>query len=132
LSTQALALLQELHALTGGQRWLFPNYHRPHTYMTDTTMNRALGRMGFYGKEGIGFSAHGFRVTACTILNELGYRPDIIERQLAHEERNTVRASYNRAEYLHERRKMMQAWADYLDGLMTGANVVPLRGKHVD
>jgi integrase len=127
LSTQALALLKELHALTGGQRWLFPNYRSAHTYMTDTTLNRALERMGFYGKDGIGFSAHGFRATACTILNELGYRPDIIERQLAHKERNTVRASYNRAEYLHERREMMQQWGDYIDALAAGMNVIPLR-----
>jgi integrase len=128
LSTQALTLLKELHALTGGQRWLFPNYRTAHTYMTDTTLNRALERMGFNGKENIGFSAHGFRATACTILNELGYRPDIIERQLAHKERNTVRASYNRAEYLHKRRQMMQQWADYLDSFKTDAKIVRLRG----
>jgi integrase len=75
-----------------------------------------------------GAEAHGFRATACTILNELGYRPDIIERQLAHKERNTVRASYNRAEYLHKRRQMMQQWADYLDSFKTDAKIVRLRG----
>lgn len=80
--------------------------------MTATTMNRALERMGFNGKDSIGFSAHGFRATASTMLNELGHRPDVIERQLAHKERNKVRASYNRAEYLDERRAMMQQWAD--------------------
>jgi integrase len=117
LSTQALALLRELHKLTGNQRWLFPNYRRPETCMTATTLNRALERMGFNGKDSIGFSAHGFRATASTILNEAGYRADVIERQLAHKERNTVRASYNQAEYLAERRDMMQQWADLVDGL---------------
>lgn len=117
LSTQALSLLRELHKLTGNQRWLFPNYRRPETCMTATTLNRALERMGFNGKDSIGFSAHGFRATASTILNEAGYRADVIERQLAHKERNTVRASYNQAEYLAERRDMMQQWADLVDGL---------------
>ena len=117
LSTQALALLRELHKLTGNQRWLFPNYRRPETCMTATTLNRALERMEFNGKDSIGFSAHGFRATASTILNEAGYRADVIERQLAHKERNTVRASYNQAEYLAERRDMMQQWADLVDGL---------------
>ena len=117
LSTQALALLRELHKLTGNQRWLFPNYRRPETCMTATTLNRALERMGFNGKDSIGFSAHGFRATASTILNEAGYRADVIERQLAHKERNTVRASYNQAEYLAERRAMMQKWANLVDQL---------------
>jgi integrase len=71
--------------------------------------------MGFSGKDGIGFSAHGFRATASTMLNELGYRADVIERQLAHRERNKVRASYNQAEYLVERRAMMQSWANLID-----------------
>lgn len=115
LSRQALDLLGELHTLTGGQQWLFPNNRQPKTCMTMTTMNRALERMGFNGEGTVGFSAHGFRATASTMLNELGYRPDVIERQLAHKERNSVRASYNRAEYMAERRAMMQAWADLLD-----------------
>jgi integrase len=83
--------------------------------MTATTLNRALERMGFNGKDGIGFSAHGFRATASTILHEIGFRPEVIERQLAHAERNKVRASYNQAEYLLERRAMMQEWADLTD-----------------
>lgn len=102
LSRQALRLLRELYTLTGGQRWLFPNYRQPTTCMTATTLNRALERMGLAGKDGIGFAAHGFRATAPTLLNESGYRPDVIERQLAHRERNKVRASYNQAEYLEE------------------------------
>jgi len=111
LSKQALELLNELKALTGGQHWLFPNYRRPSECMTGTTLNRVIERMGYQGK----FSAHGFRSTASTILNEKGFRSDLIERQLAHADGNKVRASYNQAEYLPERRDMLQYWADYLE-----------------
>lgn len=90
LSIQAVKLLCELQPLTGGQRWLFPNLRRPKTYMSSMTPNRALERMGYGGK----FSSHGFRATASTILNESGFRPDVIERQLAHATRNQVRAAY--------------------------------------
>ncbi|MCX6846048.1 MAG: tyrosine-type recombinase/integrase [Verrucomicrobia bacterium] len=114
LSVEAVDLLKELRNYTGGSGFLFPNYRRPADCMTATTLNRALERMGFNGKESMGFSAHGFRATASTILNELGYRPDVIERQLAHAERNKVRASYNHAEYMQQRREMMQTWADLL------------------
>jgi integrase len=117
LSRQAGALLRELHTFTGGRAFLFPNYRNPKTCMTATTLNRALERMGLNGKDSIGFSAHGFRATASTILNEIGFRPEVIERQLAHAERNKVRASYNQAEYLGERRAMMQQWADLIDNL---------------
>jgi integrase len=114
LSLQAMSLLQELHKITGNQRWLFPNNRSPESCMSATTLNRALERMGFNGKDTIGFSAHGFRSTASTILNEEGFRADIIEKQLAHKERNSVRASYNHAEYLPERREMMQQWSDFV------------------
>lgn len=120
LSQQAVELLRELHTYTGGRGFLFPNYRNPKACMTATTLNRALERMGFNGQDGIGFSAHGFRATASTILNEIGFRPDVIERQLAHAERNKVRASYNRAEYLEERRAMMQQWADLTDEMAKG------------
>jgi len=120
LSEQVLALLQELHTHTGGRQWLFPNYRNPKTHMSATTLNRALERMGFTGKDGIGFSAHGFRATASTILNEQGFRSDVIERQLAHAERNKTRASYNQAEYLDERRRMLQHWADFVDEISRG------------
>ena len=93
LSRQAAELLRELHTYTGGRAFLFPNYRNPKACMTPTTLNRSLERMGFNGKDSIGFSAHGFRATASTILNEIGYRADVIERQLAHTERNKVRAS---------------------------------------
>lgn len=128
LSTQAVAVLKELRALTGGQRWLFPNQRRPREHMSMTTLNRALERMKFNGTESRDFSAHGFRATASTMLNELGFRPDVIERQLAHKERNQVRRSYNQAEYLVERQQMMQAWADQVDAMASGSNkVLPLK-----
>jgi integrase len=92
--------------------------------MSDNTVNAALRRLGYAGDEQTG---HGFRSTASTLLNEQGWHPDLIELQLAHAERNKVRAAYNRAQRLAERRKMMQAWADYLDALKAGGNVVPLR-----
>jgi integrase len=122
LSVQAVELLRELKTITGGNRYLFPNNRRPRTFMTATTLNRALERMGYARK----FSSHGFRATASTILNEMNYRPDVIERQLAHRERNKVRASYNRAEYLPERRTMMQQWANTVDALTRGDKVLPL------
>ena len=129
LSVQAVDLLQNLSALTGSQRWLFPNTRQPRNCMSITTLNRALERMGFNGVGTIGFSAHGFRATASTMLNEMSYRVDVIERQLAHKERNQSRASYNRAEYLEERRSLMHEWAIYLDGLATGADVLQFRIK---
>jgi integrase len=111
LSTQAVALLRNLHSLTGRSRFLFPNSRDPNGFMAATTLNAALVRLGYGGK----FSPHGFRATASTILNEMGFRPDWIERQLAHKSRDTVRAIYNRAEYLAERTQMMQQWADMVD-----------------
>ncbi len=112
LSTQAVDFLEELHTLTGGQPWLLPNFRRPSDVITGTTINRALERMGYAGT----LSGHGFRTTASTLLNEMGYRADLIERQLAHTSTSGVRAAYNHAEYLDERRAMMQAWADLIDG----------------
>ena len=128
LSRQAVALLRELHTFTGGRSHLFPNLRNPQTFMTATTLNRALERMGFNGKDTIGFSAHGFRATASTMLNELGYRKDVIERQLAHAERDKTRASYNHAEYLPERTAMMQQWADLIDSIAAGNDkVTPIK-----
>ena len=115
LSRQAVILLRELQTYTGGRAMLFPNYRRPKDCMTPTTLNRALERMGFNGKDSIGFSAHGFRATASTLLNEMGYRSDVIERQLAHAERDKVRASYNQAQYMDERKAMLQEWSDFVD-----------------
>ena len=124
LSTQVVELVRELHTLTGGQKFLFPNYRTPKACMTATTLNRALERMGYRGK----FSSHGFRATASTVLNEMGYRSDVIERQLAHAERNKVRASYNQAEYLPERKIMMQGWANLIDELAKpDSKVTPIK-----
>ena len=116
LSDQAIAILKELYLMTGSNEHLFPNRNRPITYISENTMLYAIYRMGYHSRT----TAHGFRATASTILNEHGYAPDVIERQLAHTERNKVRASYNHAEYLPERRKMMQWWGDYLEGCLRG------------
>jgi integrase len=112
LATQAVALLRELHPISGGQPFLFPNLRKPKACMTITTINRVLERMGFGGQ----FSGHGFRGTASTALHEMGYQSDHIEAQLAHADKS-VRGAYNHAIYLPERRKMMQDWADVIDAL---------------
>ena len=111
LSRQTVALLRELQKLTGNRQHLFPNQNKPNTFISENTMLYALYRMDYHSRA----TGHGFRSTASTILNEHGFMPDVIERQLAHDERNKVRAAYNHAQYLPERRKMMQWWADYLD-----------------
>jgi integrase len=113
LSRQALEVLKELSPLTGQCRHVFPNQHKPSGQMSENTVLFALYRMGYHSRA----TGHGFRSTASTVLNEHGFPPDVIERQLAHGERNAVRAAYNHAQYLPERRKMMQWWADYLDGV---------------
>ncbi|HWY88720.1 MAG TPA: integrase arm-type DNA-binding domain-containing protein [Gemmataceae bacterium] len=113
LSTQAIAVLKELQKLSSHRRFLFPNGHNPSTFMSENTMLYALYRMGYHSRA----TGHGFRSTASTILNEHGFHADVIERQLAHGERNKVRAAYNHAQYLPERREMMQWWANQLDAL---------------
>lgn len=100
---------------------LFPNAHDPKRPASHTFLNRAVTRLGFKD-----FSAHGIRSTGSTMLHDMQFRPEIIEAQLAHKERNKTKASYNRAEYLEERRKMMEGWADYLDAKVKGGKVVPL------
>ncbi len=93
--------------------------------MSENTVNAALRRLGYTKQE---MTGHGFRSMASTLLNEQGWHRDAVERQLAHAERDSIRAAYNRAEHLPERKKMMQAWADYLDKLASGAKVVPVLG----
>jgi integrase len=105
--------VKELKPLTGHRQHLFPGTGDPRHPMSDETLRAALITMGYKGK----FTPHGIRATASTLLNEHGWRPDVIEKQLAHMERDRIRAAYNRADYLEERRKMMQSWADYLDAL---------------
>jgi len=127
LSRQAAELLRELHGITGHREFLFPNRRNPKTYISATVLNGALKRLGFLGENTIGFSAHGFRATASTLLHEVGFHPDVIERQLAHQNRSQVRASYNHATYMAERQTMMQAWADLVDAILGHpSNVVAL------
>lgn len=114
LSGQAIAVLREIQPLTGEGRYVFPSERGGGRPMSGNTINAALRRMGYSTEE---MTGHGFRSMASTLLHELGYPHSVIERQLAHGERNKVSASYNFAEHLPKRRKMMQAWADYLDGL---------------
>ena len=115
LSSQAIKLLEELKTITGSNPHLFPNLRRPDAVMTPTTINQALKRIGFCGAGTVGFSAHGFRGTASTILYEKGYRSEVIEKQLAHAEKSQTKAAYNQAEYLADRKKMMQEWGDFID-----------------
>ncbi len=124
LSTQAVAILHELHPLTGSGRYVFPSIRAVSNPMSENTVTAALRRLGYTGDE---MTGHGFRSMASTLLHEQGWASDVIERQLAHAERNKVKAAYNYAEYLPERTRMMQAWSDYLDGLRSGANVVAIR-----
>ncbi|MBI5018171.1 MAG: integrase arm-type DNA-binding domain-containing protein [Deltaproteobacteria bacterium] len=121
LARQALAVLRELQTLTGSGKYFFPSIRSGDRCMSENTINAALRRMGYTGNE---MTGHGFRSMASTLLNEQGWNRDAIERQLAHAERDNVRAAYNYAEHLPERRKMMQAWADYLDRLREGAEVL--------
>lgn len=115
LSTQAVALLREIHPLSGQGRYVFPGFAGRGRPLSNTTVNAALRRLGYAGDE---MTGHGFRAAARTILDEtLGFRPDIIEHQLAHSVRDPNGRAYNRTTHLPERRKMMQAWADYLDEL---------------
>ena len=114
LSKQVMAILEDLQRYTGHTRYLFPGMRANTAPISDMTLLAGLRRLG-YGKEQM--TVHGFRSMASTLLNEQGYNRDWIERQLAHSERNSIRAAYNYAEYLPERRIMMQEWADYLDSL---------------
>lgn len=114
LSVQAISILEELYPLTGDGKYVFPSIRSPKRPMSENTVLAALRRLGYSKAE---MTGHGFRSMAATLLNEQGWNRDAIERQLAHAERNNVRAAYNYAEYLPERRKMMQHWADYLNEL---------------
>jgi integrase len=127
LSLQAVAILRDLHPFTGGNRYLFPAVGSQVRPLSENTLGAALRRIGYSSEE---MTAHGFRTLASTLLNEQGWHPDLIELQLAHKERNKVRAAYNRAQRLSERRKMMQVWANYLDGLRSGGKIIAFaRGR---
>jgi len=126
LSTQALSIIEEIKPLTGSGKYVFPSSRDDGRPMSENTIRTALRTLGYAGDV---MTAHGFRTTASTLLNEQGWSPDAIERQLCHMPKDAVRAAYNRAQYLEERRKMMQSWADYLDKLKKGADVIQIR-KH--
>ena len=128
LSTQAIALLREIQPLTGNDRFVFPGARDKNRAMSDNAVRSAMRRLGWSGDE---MTPHGFRAMASSILDNRGYRPEWIERQLAHDEPNKVKAAYKRdlhLMYLPERRQMMQEWSDYLDSLREGAQVIPFRG----
>jgi integrase len=125
LAKQALDILRELHPLTGRGRYVFPGARSNQRPMCDNAILAAMRRMGIEKDEMCG---HGFRAVARTILDEvLGVRPDFIEHQLAHAVRDPNGRAYNRTTHLPERKKMMQQWADYLDKLKAGADVIPIR-----
>lgn len=123
LCRQAIEAFHKLKELAGASKYVFPNIGDPRRPMAQTTLNKVFSTIGYDGK----FTPHGVRSTASTILNGQGWSADAIERQLAHTERDQVRAAYNHADFLDERCRMMQSWADYLDGLCAGADVVPIR-----
>lgn len=128
LAPQVVDLFRLLKQINGHREYVFPNRMRPNDCMSAGTINRALERMKFAGTGTIGFTGHGFRATASTMLNEMGYRPDVIERQLAHAPSNGVRAAYNQADYMVERADMMKAWANIFMGFINGdSNVIPMR-----
>ena len=127
LSRQAIEIFEEIKPLTSSSRFVFPSVRSHARPMSENTITGALRRLGYAGAE---MTAHGFRGMASTRLNEAHlFHPDAIERQLAHGEQNSVRAAYNRAQYLPERVKMLQWWADYLDSLKAGAVIVPFQLK---
>ncbi|MDD2850445.1 MAG: integrase arm-type DNA-binding domain-containing protein [Desulfuromonadaceae bacterium] len=124
LSAQAIEILRQLQPLTGHSKYIFPGHRTPLKPMSEGAITAALIRMGYKDE----MSWHGFRACARTILDEvLGFRPDFIEHQLAHAVRDALGRAYNRTTHLPERKKMMQVWSDYLDGLKAGAKVIPIR-----
>jgi integrase len=128
LASQAVAVLREIHKLTGHTAFVFPGARSNGRAMSDAAVNAALRRMGYNTRTEI--TGHGFRAMARTILHEvLGIAPEVIEHQLAHRVPDALGTAYNRTKFLPERRKMMQQWADYLDKLKAGAEVIPLRGQ---
>ena len=123
LSTQAVEVLRSMQPINGHRDLVFASPSYPTKSLSENTLNAAIKRMGFVA------TSHGFRSLFSTVANECGWDVDVIERQLAHKERNEVRAAYNRSTYLAERTKLMQWWADYLQGQQTGAKVTPLHAS---
>lgn len=123
LSSQAVEILCKILPITGKGRYVFPSVRTNTRPMSENTVLAALRRLGYAKEE---MTGHGFRAMASTTLHEQGWPTDVIERQLAHTERNSIKAAYNHAQHLPERRKMMQAWADYLDSLKTDGKMVSI------
>ena len=133
LSNQAVTILKHMKTITGGDALVFSTVRGKGKQMSENTLNTAIRRFKhpktgeILGK---GFmTSHGFRHTASTLLNEMGFNADVIEMQLAHLDKDRIRRTYNKAELIPERESMMQAWADYLEGLKRGANVIPIKRK---
>ncbi|KIA80841.1 hypothetical protein QR66_08165 [Chromobacterium piscinae] len=133
LPSQAIEIIKQLqmHRVEGSE-YVFPSFRYRHRHMSEATPLKAFERMGYGGNntENGRVVTHGFRATASTILNEAGFNPDAIERQLSHKEPNKVRAAYNRAQYMDERRAMLQCWADYLDKVEQGEDTALLAAMH--
>ncbi|MCB2046992.1 MAG: integrase arm-type DNA-binding domain-containing protein [Novosphingobium sp.] len=128
LTRQSIEILHGAHLLTGTGKLVFPGLRTASRPLSENTLNAALRRMGYAKDE---MTAHGFRSVASTLLNQSGkWRPDVVERALAHGERDKIRAAYNRAEYWEERVEMSQWWSDYLDTLRDGAKVIPLKNRY--
>jgi len=125
LTDQVIELLEELKPINGHREYVFASPSRPKQPLSENAILNLIYRMGYKNKA----TGHGFRATASTILNEMGYNPDAIERQLAHAERNKVRAAYNRSEYLPQRVEIMINWSRYLDGINTSQNISNLNKK---
>jgi integrase len=127
LAPQAVAILRDLHPLTGEGRYVFPNPLTPDRPLSDNGVLSALRRMGFAKDE---MTGHGFRATARTIAAErLGIAPEVIEAQLAHAVGDALGRAYNRTKFMAQRRDMMTTWADYLDNLRNGAQVLPFKSR---
>jgi integrase len=127
LSTQAVAILREIHRFTGHGRLVFPSIRSAERPMSENTLNAALRRLDYTNDE---MTAHGFRALARTLIHErLGWKAEVIEHQLAHAVPDVLGNAYNRTKFLKDRETMMQEWADYLDGLRTGSNVVPIKRR---
>lgn len=129
LPRQGLVLLRELHRLTGGGTWVFPNMRDPGRPMSNNTLLKALERMGYKGD----MTGHGFRSLAMSTLKEqLGYRHEVVDRQLAHAQKDKLESAYDRAKYLEERRAMMQRWADHIDELAAASLTQGRPGRDSD
>jgi len=127
LSRQAVNILHEMEQYSGKEGYVFPQYYNSKKAMSNNTLLYFSNRLGYAGRNTI----HGFRATVSTVLNESRkWHPDVIERQLSHQEKNKVRDAYNRAEHLDERRRMMQWWSDYVDSLIVDYDAISSNGRH--